>query len=101
MTAKVQGRKFIIELPVINPPTESKSGKTRLVATSHGTQQTSIKVDGKPVHFSATAFIHAELPPRIQWESLLPEFDKPEYAGAEKTNKKRKTLQSKGSKKRQ
>jgi hypothetical protein len=100
MIARIQGRKFIIELPVISPRTESKSGKSLLVATSHGTQQTSIIVDGKPVHFSATAFIHAELPPRIRFQSLLSELDKPKCSSAEKKSKRRKTFQSKGSSKR-
>lgn len=39
------------------PGTKSKSGKTELVASSHGNQATTAQVDGKPVVIGLNAYI--------------------------------------------
>jgi hypothetical protein len=71
MKARIEGEMLVVRVPLVTPPTLSKSGKTRLVATSHGVQRTSIKVEGKPIHVVMNAFIHAETPPRVRWQNVL------------------------------
>lgn len=71
MKAKIEGDMLVVRVPLMKPPTLSKSGKTRLVATSHGVQRISIKVEGKPIHVVMNAFIHAEKPPRVRWQNVL------------------------------
>ncbi len=46
-----------IEIPIIDPPRPSKSGKTLIVATSGGNKPTSATVDGQPVVIGFNAYI--------------------------------------------
>ena len=46
MNAKIENGKLIIELPVIDPPVPSKSGKTLIVATTHGNKRISVNGQG-------------------------------------------------------
>jgi hypothetical protein len=59
MKAKVQGRNLVIELP-LEEPKMSGSGKTMLVASSHGVRQSKVKIDGKKVLVVANAFYHPD-----------------------------------------
>jgi hypothetical protein len=59
MKAKLQGKKLIIELP-LQTPKPSASGKTTVVATSHGVQRSGAKVDGRTVCVTANAFCYPE-----------------------------------------
>ncbi len=54
--AKVDGKKLIITLPLQKPAT-SKSGKTMIVATTHGNVETTATVDGLPVIIGVNAYI--------------------------------------------
>lgn len=45
-----------ITIPV-QTPTESASGKTLVVASSHGNQPTTVMIDGKPVVIGLNAYI--------------------------------------------
>jgi hypothetical protein len=57
VTAKVEGNEFVIRVPMQNPPTPSESGKSLVVASSHGNQATSVIIDGKPVTVGFNAYI--------------------------------------------
>jgi hypothetical protein len=48
---------LVIELPVLDPPELSGSGKTLVVATSRGGRRTSLKVDKKSVVINVNAYI--------------------------------------------
>jgi len=58
MKSKIIKGKLRIELPLINPPKESKSKKTLLVASSRG--RTSLRVDGKPVVINVNAYVRPD-----------------------------------------
>lgn len=53
-----KARTLTITIP-IQRPTASKSGKTLVVATTHGNVVTGATVDGKPVTIGLNAYIHA------------------------------------------
>ncbi|NLE68146.1 MAG: hypothetical protein GX608_12065 [Lentisphaerae bacterium] len=57
MKASIQDNKLIIELDLQNPPEPSSSGKTLVVASTHGNQVTDIKIDGQPVVIGVNAYI--------------------------------------------
>ena len=59
MTAEIKDGMLIITLPM-QTPTPSSTGKTLIVASSHGSQKTSATVDGKTVKVGVNAFIEAE-----------------------------------------
>ncbi len=48
-----------IEIP-LQRPTPSASGKTMVIATTHGNVQTSAVIDGKPVIVGMNAYIRAK-----------------------------------------
>ena len=58
MTASIEGEFLVIRVPLNSKPTPSASGKTLVVATSHGNKQTEIEVQGKPVFVGVNAYIH-------------------------------------------
>jgi hypothetical protein len=61
MNAELKSGKLIITIDanVKNLP-KSASGKTLIVASSHGNQATSVLVDGKPVVIGVNAYVKAE-----------------------------------------
>lgn len=56
MTVTIEDNELVIRLP-LEPPTPSTSGKTLLVASSHGSQITPAEVEGKAVTVTATAYV--------------------------------------------
>lgn len=56
LVAKVENGKLIIEIPM-QAPAPSSSGKTLVVASSHGNQTTTAMVDGKPIVIGLNAYI--------------------------------------------
>jgi hypothetical protein len=56
MNAKIENGSLVITIPV-QKPTPSASGKTMVVASSHGNQATTALVDGKPVIIGLNAYI--------------------------------------------
>jgi hypothetical protein len=58
MKVEVKNGKLHIELEM-QEPTPSKTGKTLVVASSHGNQTTTAVVDGKPVTLGVNAYIRA------------------------------------------
>jgi hypothetical protein len=57
MTATIKDGKLIIELPLNDPPTPSATGKTLVVASTHGNLATTAQVKGKPVVIGVNAYI--------------------------------------------
>jgi hypothetical protein len=56
-TAKIVGNKLVIEIPLHAVPVPSTSGKTLVVASSHGNKVTTAQVNGKPVVVGLNASI--------------------------------------------
>lgn len=56
MEVKVEGNTLIIRLP-LESPRPSASGKTLVVASSHGNKATSAQVDGKNITIGVNAYI--------------------------------------------
>ncbi len=57
MDAKIIDGKLVLTIPVYANPPLSKTGKSRLVATTSGNKETALMVDGKPVVIGMTAYI--------------------------------------------
>jgi len=57
MTAKVEGNELVIRVPLNPTPVASKTGKTLVVASSHGNKSTDATVDGKKVTIGVNAYI--------------------------------------------
>ncbi|MFA7335130.1 MAG: hypothetical protein WC130_12685 [Kiritimatiellia bacterium] len=56
MNVKIENGNLVITIPM-GTAAPSKSGKTLLVASSHGNQPTAAQIDGKPVIVSVNAYI--------------------------------------------
>jgi hypothetical protein len=56
MKAEIKNGKLIIEIDV-EKPTPSKTGKTLVVASSHGNIATTATIDGKPVIIGLNAYV--------------------------------------------
>jgi len=56
MKVEIKGNELIITVEM-QPPTPSASGKTLVVASSHGNQTTTAIIDGKPVIVGLNAYI--------------------------------------------
>jgi len=56
MKVEIKDGDLVITIPM-QKPTPSASGKTLVVASSHGNQPTSVQVDGKPVIVGLNAYI--------------------------------------------
>ena len=59
MTARLEGKKLIIEIDCEPTPRPSATGKTLVVASSHGNQATTTQVNGKPLTVGVNAYIRA------------------------------------------
>ena len=56
MKAEIKGSELIITI-TLQKPTPSASGKTLVVASSHGNQPTGAVIDGKPVIVGLNAYL--------------------------------------------
>ena len=56
MKVEVQGKNLVITIP-LTEPTPSASGKTLVVASSHGNKETDAKINGKPVIIGLNAYV--------------------------------------------
>jgi hypothetical protein len=56
MKVEIKDHKLCIEID-LEKPTRSSSGKTLVVASTHGNVVTSVEVDGKPVTIGLNAYI--------------------------------------------
>lgn len=57
LTAKIEKDKLIVTIDINPRPVPSASGKTLVVASSHGNVTTTVTVDGKPVVIGLNAYI--------------------------------------------
>ncbi len=57
MNAKIVGNKLVIEIPLNPVPVASATGKTLVVASSHGNKVTDAQVQGKHVVIGLNAYI--------------------------------------------
>ena len=56
MQATIEGGYLVLRLPLQNP-TPSASGKTLVVASTHGNKTTAALIDGKPVVVGFNAYL--------------------------------------------
>ena len=59
MKVEVKNKQLIITIDM-QKPTPSASGKTLVVATTHGNAVTEVLVDGKPLTVGVNAYIHPQ-----------------------------------------
>lgn len=59
MEVTIENNVLVIRIEM-NAPTPSASGKTLVVASSHGNKETSAQVNGKPVFIGLNAYIYPE-----------------------------------------
>lgn len=57
MEAQIKGTKLIVEIEMNKEPEVSKTGKTLVVASSHGNKVTQAKVNGKNIVIGLNAYI--------------------------------------------
>ena len=57
VVATVEGTDLVIRIPMNAKPETSKSGKTLVVASSHGNLETNVEVNGKKVTIGVNAYI--------------------------------------------
>jgi len=56
MKVEIKGKELIITVEM-QTPTPSASGKSLVIASSHGNQRTTARIDGKPVIVGLNAYI--------------------------------------------
>jgi hypothetical protein len=57
MDIKIEGNNLVITIPIEKPLKPSSSGKTLVVASTHGNIVTNVQVEGKPVIVGVNAYI--------------------------------------------
>lgn len=57
LTATIEDGYLVIRVPMNPTPTRSATGKTLVVASSHGNKQTELEIEGKPVFVGVNAYI--------------------------------------------
>lgn len=57
MTAKIVGNKLVIEIPLNAAPVLSTTGKSLVVASTHGNKVTEAQINGKNVVVGLNAYI--------------------------------------------
>lgn len=57
MFVKLEGKELVIRIPINDPLPPSKTGKTLVVASSHGNKQTEVIVNGQAVVVGLNAYI--------------------------------------------
>jgi hypothetical protein len=57
VNARIEGNKLIVEIELNKEPEQSKTGKTLVVASTHGNKTTQAKVNGKNIVIGLNAYI--------------------------------------------
>jgi hypothetical protein len=57
----IEGRNMILRLPIADDITPSKSGKTIVVASTHGPLRANVLIDGHAVTINANAYYRVKL----------------------------------------
>ncbi len=58
LTATIEDGYLVIRVPLNPTPNRSSSGKTLVIASSHGNKQTELEIEGKPVIVGCNAYVH-------------------------------------------
>jgi len=58
LTAAIEDGFLVIRVPLNPAPTRSTTGKTMVVASSHGNNQTEVQVQGQSVYVGVNAYIY-------------------------------------------
>ena len=58
LTAAIEGDYLVIKVPLNPTPVRSATGKTMVVASSHGNKETEVQVQGKPVFVGVNAYVY-------------------------------------------
>ena len=59
LTATLEDGFLVVRVPLNPRPVRSGSGKTLVIASTHGNQPTELEVDGKPVIVGLNAYVYA------------------------------------------
>jgi hypothetical protein len=59
LETKIENGDTLVIRVALEPPTPSATGKTMIVASSHGSQVTSVRIDGKPIYLNVNAYYRA------------------------------------------
>jgi hypothetical protein len=59
MQVAIEGNDLVVRLP-LEEPTPSTSGKTLIVASSHGSHETTATFNGKPIIVGCNAYVYAK-----------------------------------------
>ena len=57
MKATIEGNELVIRLPLNKSPVPSSSGKTLVVASTHGNRTTEAVINGQPIIVGVNAYI--------------------------------------------
>lgn len=57
LTATIEDGCLVIRVPPNPTPTRSATGKTLVVASSHGNKETELQIEGKPLYVGVNAYI--------------------------------------------
>jgi hypothetical protein len=57
MKVSIENGELVIRLPLNKPPVPSVSGKTLVVASTHGNQRTDAVLEGQPIILGVNAYI--------------------------------------------
>ena len=57
MKATIEGNELVIRLPLNKSPVPSSSGKTLVVASTHGNRTTEAVINGQPIILGVNAYI--------------------------------------------
>ena len=57
MKATIEGDELVIRLPLNKSPVPSSSGKTLVVASTHGNRTTEAVINGQPIILGVNAYI--------------------------------------------
>ncbi len=60
MQVQIKDGKLLIAIPINDPPKASESGKSLVVATTHGNQKTEVEFKGKKLVVGLTAYVPAK-----------------------------------------
>jgi hypothetical protein len=58
LTASIEGDYLVIRVPLNPTPVRSATGKTLVVASTHGNKQTEVEIQGQPVFLGLNAYIY-------------------------------------------
>jgi len=58
LMATIEDGCLVIKVPLNPTPVRSATGKTLVVASSHGNKETEVQVQGQPVFLSVNAYIY-------------------------------------------